>query len=244
MPMMPAMERMTFQDLREPGATLGAGVSAGFLAGVLIGGVGGRLAMLALRLTSDPSLNGVSTDDGFTIGRVSLQTLFLLGVTAGLGMAGGLFYLVVRRWIPSRWRIPLMALFFALVGGAGLIGPSAVDFTLLSPLPLAVALFVVIPAAYGATMPWIAERLLREDSILRTGRWAWIVGLVPLLFANIVGALVLLVALGVWAIGRSTPELVDAWRSKVVTWLGRAGLVIIALTSGAGLVRDGIDILG
>jgi hypothetical protein len=219
-------------------------VSAGFLAGVLIGGVGGRLAMLALRLTSDPSLHGVSTDDGFTIGRVSLQTLFLLGVTAGLGMAGGLFYLVVRRRIASRWRIPLMTLFFALVGGAGLIGPSAVDFTLLSPLRLAVALFVVIPAAYGATMPWIAERLLREDSILRRGRWAWVVGLAPLLLANIVGALVLLVALGVWAIGRSTPELVKAWRSKVVTWLGRAALVAVAVASGAGLVRDGIDILG
>jgi hypothetical protein len=42
--MMPAMERLAFEDLREPGATLGAGVSAGFLAGVLIGGVGGRLA--------------------------------------------------------------------------------------------------------------------------------------------------------------------------------------------------------
>ena len=242
--MMPAMERMTLQDLREPGATLGAGVSAGFLAGVLVGGVGGRLAMLALRLTSDPSLRGVPTDDGFTIGRVSLQTLFLLGVTAGLGMAGGLFYLVVRRWIPSPWRIPLMTLFFALVGGAGLIGPSAVDFSVLSPLPLAVALFVVIPAAYGALMPWIAERLLREDSILRRGRWAWIVGLVPLLFANIVGALVLLVALGLWAIGRSTPELVDAWRSKVVTWLGRAALVAVAVTSGSGLVRDAVDILG
>jgi hypothetical protein len=137
-----------------------------------------------------------------------------------------------------------MALFFALVGGAGLIGPSAVDFTLLSPLPLAVALFVVIPAAYGATMPWIAERLLREGSILRRGRWAWIVGLVPLLFANIVGALVLLVALGVWAIGRSTPKLVEAWRSQVVTWLGRAALVALAFASGSGLVRDGIDILG
>src|SRR6478736_8686000 len=242
--MMPAMDRLTIQDLREPGGTLGAGVSAGFLAGVLIGGVVGRLAMLALRFTSDPSLRGVSTDDGFTIGRVSLQTLFLLGVTAGLGMAGALFYLVVRRWIPSPWRIPLMTLFFALVGGAGLIGPSAVDFSVLSPLPLAVALFVVIPAAYGALMPWIAERLLREDSILRRGRWAWIVGLVPLLFANIVGALVLLVALGLWAIGRSTPELVEAWRSTVVTWLGRAALVIIAFASGAGLVRDGIEILG
>jgi hypothetical protein len=137
-----------------------------------------------------------------------------------------------------------MTLFFALVGGTGLIGPSAVDFFRLSPLAVAVALFVVIPAAYGATMPWIAERLLREDSILRRGRWTWIVGLVPLLFANIVGALVLLVALGVWALGRSTPELVEAWRSKVVTWLGRAALVAVAVASGAGLVREGIDILG
>jgi len=75
--------------------------------------------MLALRLTSHPSLHGVSTDDGFRIGRVSLQTLFLLGVTAGLGMAGGVFYLVVRRWIPSPWRIPLMTLFFASVGAPG-----------------------------------------------------------------------------------------------------------------------------
>jgi hypothetical protein len=239
--MMPAMERITLEDLRGPGATLGAGVSAGFVAGVLIGGVGGRLAMLALRVTSDPSLHGVSTDDGFTIGRVSLETLFLLGVTAGLGILGGLFYLVVRRWIPSPWRIPLMTLFFGLVGGAGVIGPSDVDF---SPLSLAVAFFVAIPAAYGAMMPWMAERLLREDSILRRGRWAWIVGLVPLVFANIVGALILLVALGVWAVGRSAPSLVEAWRSQVATWLGRAALAAIAVASAAGLLREGIDILG
>jgi hypothetical protein len=242
--MMPAMERATLADLRGPGATLGAGVSGGFVAGVLIGGVGGRLAMFALRLTSDPSLNGVSTDDGFTIGRVSTETLFLLGVTAALGMAGGLFYLVIRRWIPSPWRIPLMTLFFAVVGGAGVIGPSDVDFTRLSPLSLAVAFFVAIPAAYGAMMPWMAERLLREDSILRRGRWAWIVSLVPLALANIVGLLVLFVALGVWAVGRSSPSLVEAWRSQVATWLGRAALVAMAVTSGAGLLRDGIDILG
>src|SRR5439155_6730680 len=52
-------------------------------------------------------------------------------------------------------------------------------------------------------------------SILRRGRWAWIVSLLPLLFANIVGAPILLVALGVWAIGRSAPSLVEAWRSRV-----------------------------
>lgn len=238
------MRSATLGDVSSPGATLAAGVSAGFVSGVLIAGVGGRLAMLLLRVTSDPALHGFLTDDGFTIGRVSAETLFLLGVTAALGMSGGIFYLVVRRWIPARWRVPLMTLFFALVGGAGVIGPSEVDFTLLAPLSLAVALFIAIPAAYGATMTWMAERLLREDSILRRRSWAWIVGLAPLVFANIVGVVVLLVAFGVWALGRSAPALVTAWRSQVATWFGRAALIVMAVTSGAGLVRDGLDILG
>ena len=85
----------SWRDLSRPGATLASGVSAGFVSGVLIGGVGGRLAMLLLRVTSDPSLHGLQTDDGFRIGRVSAETLFLLGVTAGLGMAGG--HLLSRR---------------------------------------------------------------------------------------------------------------------------------------------------
>jgi hypothetical protein len=232
------------RDLSSPGATLAAGVSAGFVSGVLIGGVGGRLAMALLRVTSDPALRGALTDDGFTIGRISAETLFLLGVTAGLGMAGGIFYLVVRRWIPDRWRVPLMTLFFALVGGAGVIRPSEVDFTLLAPLSLAIALFVVIPAAYGAVMTWMVERLLRDDSILRRRSRAWIVGLAPLVLAHIVGLFILLVAFGVWALGRSAPSLYEAWRSKVATWLGRAALIAMAVTSGAGLVRDGLDILG
>jgi hypothetical protein len=238
------MGSSTFRDLSAPGATLGSGVSAGFVCGVLIGGVGGRLAMLLLRVTSDPNLHGRLTDDGFTIGRVTSETLFLIGVTAGLGIAGGIFYLIVRRWIPERWRVPLMTLFFALVGGAGLIGPSEVDFTLLAPLSLAIALFVVIPAAYGAAMPWMTERLLREDSILRRRSWAWIVGLAPLLFANVVGLLILLVAFGVWTLGRAAPGLYAAWRSQVTMWLGRAALIVFAVTSGAGLVRDSLDILG
>ena len=45
---------------------LGAG--AGAISGALIGGVGGRIAMLVLRLTSSDLLRGAITDDGFEIG--------------------------------------------------------------------------------------------------------------------------------------------------------------------------------
>ena len=174
-----AMRRLTWQDLSSPGATLASGVSAGFLTGLLIGGVGGRLAMLLLRLTSDPALRGAKTDDGFTIGVFSTETLFLLGVTAGLGILGGLFYLIVRGWIPGRWRVVVMTVYVGLVGGAGLVKPDGIDFNALSPLPLAVAMFVAIAAAYGAVMPWLTERMLRDGSIMRRG-WTWIAGLLPL----------------------------------------------------------------
>ena len=238
------MARTTIEDVAGPAATLGAGVTAGFLAGVLIGGIGGRIAMLVLRLTSDPRLHGIATDDGFTIGRVSAETLFLLGVTAGLGMAGGLLYLVVRRWIPAPARIPVMVVFFALVGGAGVVRPSEVDFSLLAPLPLAIALFIAIPAGYGAAMPLLTERLLRESSILRRERWGAVVGLLPLVLMNIVGILILVIAFGVWWAGRNAQPLVNVWRSRAMMLIGRAALLATAIASGAGLVRDGVDILG
>ncbi len=238
-----AMQQLTWRDLASPGATLAAGVTGGFVPGALIGGVGGRLAMLLLRLTSDPALNGATTDDGFIIGRVSAETLFLLGVTAGLGILGGLVYLIVRGWIPERRRVVVMTLFFGLVGGGSLLRPHGIDFTELSPLPLAVAMFVAIPTAYGAAMTWLTERLLREGSPLRRRPWAWVAGLAPLVAANIVGVLVLVVAMGVLLVRRSRPSAVAVWHSPVATWIGRALLAAAAIAGGAKLVRDSLEIL-
>jgi hypothetical protein len=238
-----AMQRLTWRDLSSPGATLASGVTGGFVTGLLIGGVGGRLAMFVLRLTSDPALHGAKTDDGFTIGVFSAETLFLLGVTAGLGILGGLLYLIVRGWIPERRRVAVMTVFFGLVGGGSLLRPHGIDFTELSPLPLAVAMFVAIPVAYGAAMPWLTERMLREGSVMRRRPWAWIAGLLPLAAANIIGILVLIVAMAVLLVGRSAPSTIAAWRSPVATWIGRALLFVAAVASGAKLVGDSLEIL-
>jgi hypothetical protein len=237
------MQQLTWRDLASPGATLASGVSSGFICGVLIGGVGGRLAMFVLRLTSDPALRGLKTDDGFTIGVFSTETLFLLGVTAGLGILGGLLYLIVRGWIPERRRVVAMTVYFGLVGGGGILRPHGIDFTLLSPLPLAVAMFIAIPLAYGAAMPWLTERMLLEGSVMRRRRWAWIVGLLPLILANIVGVIVLVVALLVLLVRRSVPTIVADWHSPVATWIGRGLLLLTAAASGLKLVRDSIEIL-
>ena len=99
----------------------------------------------------------------------------------------------------------VMTVYVGLVGGAGLISPDGIDFAELSPLPLAVAMFVGIAVAYGAVMPWLTERMLRDGSVMRRG-WTWIVGLLPLVAANIVGILVLLIAMLVLLVRRSAPS--------------------------------------
>ena len=199
--------------------------------------------MLVLRLTSSSALRGAETDDGFTIGVFSGKTLFLLGVTAGLGILGGLFYLIVRGWIPEGWHVVVMTVYFGLVGGAGLISPDGIDFKALSPLPFAVTMFVAIAVAYGAVMPWLTERLLREDSVLRRRHGAWIVGLLPLVVANVVGMLILVLAMLVLLLRRSAPFTIAAWRSPIAMWIGRTLLFMTALISGTNLVRDSIEIL-
>jgi hypothetical protein len=68
-------------------------VMAGIPTGVVVAGVGSRLAMLLLRLTSSSSVGGVSSDDGFEIGRFTLggtYNLLLLG--AAVGVIGAVAY--------------------------------------------------------------------------------------------------------------------------------------------------------
>ena len=56
------------------------GMATGGWAGFLVGGVGGRIAMFVLRLTSTDSVRGTQSDDGFTIGQLSGATVFLLSL--------------------------------------------------------------------------------------------------------------------------------------------------------------------
>ncbi|HVE18624.1 MAG TPA: hypothetical protein VNB52_06050, partial [Ilumatobacteraceae bacterium] len=62
-------------------------VVGGISAGVILIGVGSRLAMLLLRVTSSDSVHGVESDDGFIIGQVTLAgtyNLLLLGASVGI----------------------------------------------------------------------------------------------------------------------------------------------------------------
>ena len=222
-----------------------AAASAGLLAGVGIGGIGGRLAMFVLRLTSDPSLRGLKTDDDFTIGVFSGETAFLMFATAFLGVLGGLVYLVVRSWLPVGGRPWLYGGLTAIVGGALVIRPNGIDFTLLEPLSLAVAMFIALPAAYGVVTSLLTERFLAAGS--RFERWGvWLGGipaLVPLAALGPVGLALLILIAAVVLLGRAAPQIGSVWTTPTITWIGRTTLVAIAALWSAELVRDTVEVL-
>ena len=151
-----------------------------------------------------------------------------------------MLYLGVRRWLPERQRAALAGVFGGIVGGALVISPDGLDFTRLEPLPLAVAMFIALPALYGVTMSMVVERLLREDSRFHRSR-GWVLGLIPLLAIAASGPLgigLLALIFGLWAFHRWLPEAESLVRSTAVVWTGRAILLAVTGLGLVGLVQD------
>jgi len=224
-------------------AFVGRAMLAGLVCGALVGGVGGRLAMFVLRLTSSDAVRGMDTDDGFTIGVVTFATFFLIVSGAFVGAMGGLLYLVVRGWFPPRGRPVMFGLVGAALGGALFINPDGVDFTVVGPHWLAVALFVLLPAVYGVALSLLAERLLRPGGWQRS-RWRWLAAL-PLASLLIIGplALTLLVVIALIIGANRSARVARLWRSPSLIWLGRGLIAVILGTSGVQLARDVVAVL-
>ena len=155
---LPGYEHGAAKDLTFIWRWLLLGGAAGAWAGLLVGGIGGRLAMFILRRTSDPSVNGIESDDGFTIGQFSSATIFLLAVTTVLGMVVGLVVTAARSQLRGHIGFVLIVLAGGTVGGAAIIKPKGVDFNLLEPLPLACVMFILIPLAATALTLVFAAR--------------------------------------------------------------------------------------
>ncbi len=145
------------RELRALALWLALGAGAGAAAGVLFGGIGGRIVMLILRERS-PDAVGLTSDDGFEIGQVTVASLNLLLFGAFAGALFGVLYLVARLGVPPVARVPVAALLGATVGGAAFIVPDGIDLLVLEPLWFAVASFIALPALSALTTAVVIER--------------------------------------------------------------------------------------
>jgi hypothetical protein len=162
-------------------------VVAGVSVGILVIGLGGRLAMLLLRLTSPDDVVGVTSDDGFEIGRTTLGgTYNLMVVGAGAGLIGAVAYVAVAPWLVGRtwFRYVTVGVTAAALGGSMLLHDDGVDFTRTGPLWFAVALFVALPFVSGVALAAATDSVARPNSWTSHGHARWVlpvvlVGLVP-----------------------------------------------------------------
>jgi hypothetical protein len=217
---------------------LGAVTAAGGLLGLLVGGVGGRLAMLLLARLN-PDATGIKSDDGFTMGQFSGATFNLLFIATLLGVFGGGVYFVLRGlMIGPRWfQVLSISVGPAVVVGSGIVHTDGVDFTL-EPALLAVALFVLIPGIYAALLTGLAERWLAADGpFAHVPGWAATLPLVlwlpiaPLLAVLVVG---LATFEAVRRTGRGSAVLaLPVWPS-----LARAALTVVFALCLIDLVQD------
>lgn len=237
---------------------------AGLAAGLVFGGVGGRLAMRAAAILT-PSAAGRFTENGNEIGEITLVGTVALVVFLGLfaGAASGVVWVTIRPWIPGGTRTrALLAMPVAVaIGAFAIIDGDNPDFAILGHDPRVVAILIAVIALTGAAVAlvdaWLEQRLPTPSSVTTRSAiaYALLAGVGMLLAAVMVVpayfdgkllsigiALVVtgLATLAWWAQrarGASTPA---AWTVA----LGRIGLGAAVVVGYATLLPDLAGALG
>jgi len=219
-------------------------IVAGVATGVVVVGLGSRIAMFLLRITSPERVNGLQSDDDFTIGQVTLagtyNLIFLGGITGLIGFA---VYRCVSPWLigPHWFRRLTIALGSGAVVGAMLVHSDGIDFTVLKPTWFAIGLFVALPALFAVAMVAAVDSVSRPDSWTRRGRWRWllpvlVIACVPVALIFVVMAAV---PVGLWAaVARDADIRSEIRRQRWFANAVRACWLTIAVLGLVSLLND------
>ena len=226
--------------------TLACVLTAGFIAGTLVVGFGGRLVMRVLAATSGTTAQGRTTDAGEQVGEISLGGSLSFFIFAGIliPLVSSLVFILLRRILPQQaWLAGLLfgLLLLATFGVSDPLSPDNVDFSILSPLWLAVTLVCLTALLYGMTFGALVAQFdatlvllnqLRSDAPRRRK-----IANVSLLWLLI--ALPLVVPATVYVVGRaiSHGRLAPTINSSA---LRLAGSVVVAV----GTIAAAVAVLG
>lgn len=227
-------------EMEDAARQLATATAAGAVAGLLVGGIGGRLAMMLLARLN-PETTGILSDDGFVIGQFTPSgTVNLLVVATLLGVLGAGIYVVLRNlMIGPRWfQVLSISLGAAVVVGAIIVNSTGVDFTFLRPTLLPVALFVAIPGLYAALLTVLCERWLNPGGRFQRARW-W-AALMPLILWLPLAPVPLGLALA-WmlvVLARRQPRTRALVEHPAIPWLARLALTGVFAMFVIELVGD------
>ena len=142
---------------------------AGAIAGVVVGGLGGRVVMRISAIAAGDRLQGALTDGGNRVGDITVGGTIGLVVFGGLfaGVLGGVVLASVDPWLPAdrRLRGPVTGSLLLAFAGSVLISPDNFDFLILDPPSLNVAMFAALLVLFGIVAVPLADRIeARLDS--------------------------------------------------------------------------------
>ncbi len=144
--------------------TLAITTTAGFVAGGLVAGLGGRLVMRVLAATSGDGAQGRLTDAEERVGEITLGGTIGLVIFVGLliPVVTSFVFILIRRLLPGRAWVTGAVYGLFLLATFGVSDPLSrdnSDFTILEPLWLAVGLVCLTAILFGTTFAAIAARL-------------------------------------------------------------------------------------
>jgi hypothetical protein len=218
-----------------------AAAIAGMFAGVLTGGVLGRIAMRITALTAGDADQGRITDAEEIVGVISFDGTFGLIVFVGVfsGFFGGVLYAGARPWLAGlgRWRgLAFGALLLASTGWL-VIEHDNFDFHEFGYATLNISMYAAIFLAFGTIVApafeWIVRRI--PDIALKPSGAA-------ALAARAFGLLGLFGSLG---IGVGAGSDIGGWWGLIPAFLLAASIIgIILLSTRDGSVRAPADRFG
>lgn len=172
-------------------------LAAGLVTGILVLGLGARLMMRVLAVTSPDSAQGRFTDAEFRVGEVTLagtvSFVLFVGLIGGMLTVGA--WVLLRRWLPNRsWTAGLILAGIGaglLARPVGLIDPDNRDFLILSPVWLAVLIAGLILMLHGISFAVLADRWANRWPTIEPTRRG-VLAAVPAVVVFGFGALVLI----------------------------------------------------
>lgn len=213
-------------------------IGSGVGAGILMAGPGGRLVMRLLAATAPASAQGRITEAEEVVGRISQGGTigFVIFIGVFFGLAVGVFYMLIQRWLP-RGRLGglvfglLLLLWFSVPFDP--LRPENPDFEIVGPGWLALVSFSALVVFHGMLVAAIAGRYSKSLPLFSKDRRTWLL-YAPLLLLIPGFALLAVFALGalVALAYNATPDFGRIWASHRVTVAGKllgATAMVVAL---------------
>lgn len=176
------------------GRAVGISALAGVLAGIAVGGIGGRVLMrISAVLTGPLPATGLRTDNGNVVGEITVPGTIGLVVFAGVasGLIGGLVYAALQPWLAPLGRRRAVGFGVLLLGALGfvVITPANPDFRRFGPAGVNIAMFALIYVLFGALLVSLHTVLDRVTPGRASGRSTGIGGLLVAVAAGLAGLL-------------------------------------------------------